>query len=113
MAKQIETKIIKETNYFKIYNRVSIEDDDYYSCIERIEVKEKNREEIRFALYKDTTRGDNRYIPRSLDVTEIQLLELIKKAIESKVFSDEFIDMLLYVNLYSLNFSKIEQIKIS
>ena len=94
MAKQIETKIIKETNYFKIYNRVSIEDDDYYSCIERIEVKEKNREEIRFALYKDTIRGDNRYIPRSLDVTEIQLLELIKKAIESKVFSDEFIDML-------------------
>lgn len=94
MAKQIETKIIKETSYCKIYNRVSIEDDDYYSCIERIEVKEKNREEIRFALYKDTIRGDNRYVPRSLDVTEIQLLELIKKAIESKVFSYEFIDML-------------------
>lgn len=92
MAKQ--TKIIKETSYCKIYNKVSIEDDDYYGCIERIEVKEKKREEIRFALYKDTVRGDNRYIPRSLDVTEIQLLELIKKAIESKVFSDEFIDML-------------------
>ena len=90
MAKQTETKIIKETSYCKIYSRVSIEDDDYYSCIERIEVKEKNREEIRFALYKDTIRGDNRYIPRSLDVTEIQLLELIKKAI----VSDEFIDML-------------------
>ena len=90
MAKQVETKIIKETSYCKIYNRVSIEDDDYYSCIERIEVKEKQREEIRFALYKDTIRGDNRYIPRSLDVTEIQLLELIKKAI----VSDEFIDML-------------------
>ena len=94
MAKQVETKIIKETSYCKIYNRVSIEDDDYYSCIERIEVKEKQREEIRFALYKDTIRGNNRYVPRSLDVTEIQLLELIKKAIESKVFSDEFIDML-------------------
>ena len=94
MTKQAESKIIKETSYCKIYNRVSIEDDDYYSCIERIEVKEKNREEIRFALYKDTIRGDNRYIARSLDVTEIQLLELIKKAIENKVFSDEFIDML-------------------
>lgn len=94
MAKQTETKIIKETSYCKIYNKVSIEDDDYYSCIERIEVKEKKREEIRFALYKDTIRGDNRYIPRSLDVTEIQLLELIKKAIQNKVFSDEFIDML-------------------
>ena len=94
MAKQIETKIIKETSYCKIYNRVSIEDDDYYSCIERIEVKSKHRDEIRFSLYKDTIRGDNRYIPRSLDVTEIQLLDLLKLAIKEKVFSDEFIDML-------------------
>ena len=94
MAKQVETKIIKETNYCKIYNRVSIEDDDYYSCIERIEVKSKQRDEIRFSLYKDTIRGDNRYIPRSLDVTEIQLLDLLKLAIKEKVFSDEFIDML-------------------
>lgn len=94
MAKQTETKIIKETSYCKIYNKVSIEDDDYYSCIERIEVKSKKRDEIRFSLYKDTIRGDNRYIPRSLDVTEIQLLELIKLAIKEKVFSDEFIDML-------------------
>ncbi|CAI3588237.1 hypothetical protein [Clostridium neonatale] len=56
-------------------------------------IKEKKREEIRFALYKDTVRGDNIYVPRSLDVTEIQLLELIKKAIEEKVFSNEFIEM--------------------
>ena len=94
MAKQTETKIIKETSYCKIYNKVSIEDGDYYSCIERIEVKEKQRQEIRFALYKDTIRGDNRYIPRSLDVTEIQLLDLLRLAIKEKVFSDEFIDML-------------------
>ena len=94
MLKKSETKVIKETNYCKIYSKVSIEDDEYNSCIERIEVKEKKREEIRFALYKDTVRGDNRYVPRSLDVTEIQLLELIKKAIKEKVFSNEFIEML-------------------
>ncbi|WP_234122560.1 hypothetical protein [Clostridium hydrogenum] len=92
MAKQ--SKIIHETSYCKVYEKVSIKDDDYYSCIERIEVKEKRRAEIRFALYKDTVRGDNRYIPRILDVTEMQLLELIKKAIQSKIFSDEFINML-------------------
>ena len=73
MAKQTEAKIIKETSYCKIYNKVSIEDDDYYSCIERIELKSKQRNEIRFSLYKDTLRGDNRYIQRSLEVTEIQL----------------------------------------
>lgn len=28
-----ETKVIKETNYCKIYNKVSIEDDEYNSCI--------------------------------------------------------------------------------
>ena len=94
MAKKSEAKVIKETNYCKIYSKVSIEDDEYNSCIERIEVKEKKREEIRFALYKDTVRGDNRYVPRSLDVTEIQLIELIKKAIKQKVFSNEFIEML-------------------
>jgi hypothetical protein len=94
MSKKNETQIIKETKYCKIYKKVTIEDDEYDSCIERIEVKEKKREEIRFALYKDTIRGDNRYVPRSLDVTEIQLIELIKKAIEEKVFSSEFIEML-------------------
>ncbi|MDU1005306.1 MAG: hypothetical protein E7A63_09555 [Clostridium butyricum] len=94
MPKKNETQIIKETKYCKIYKKVTIEDDEYNSCIERIEVKEKKREEIRFALYKDTIRGDNRYVPRSLDVTELQLLELIKKAIQEKIFSNEFIEML-------------------
>lgn len=94
MVKKNELNVLKETNYCKIYSKVSIEDDEYNSCIERIEVKEKNREEIRFALYKDTIRGSNRYVPRSLDVTELQLLELIKKAIQEKIFSNEFIEML-------------------
>ncbi|APF23002.1 hypothetical protein QUW38_18710 [Clostridium butyricum] len=84
MENKNQAKVIKETNYCKIYSKVSIEDDQYNSCIERIEVKEKQREEIRFALYKDTIRGNNRYVPRSLDVTELQLLELIKKAIQKK-----------------------------
>lgn len=84
MENKNQAKVIKETNYCKIYSKVSIEDDQYNSCIERIEVKEKQREEIRFALYKDTIRGNNRYVPRSLYVTELQLLELIKKAIQKK-----------------------------
>jgi len=54
MAKQTENKIIKETSYYKIYNKVSIEDDDYYSCIERIEAKEKQRHEIRLKLKNES-----------------------------------------------------------
>ena len=34
---------------------------------------------------------ERQFIPRSLDLTEKQLLELIRKAIEGKVFFDEFI----------------------
>lgn len=89
-----ERKIIKETKYCKIYNEVSIIDDEYYSCIEKIHVKEKMRDEIRFALYKDTFKMEHQFIPRSLDLTEQQLFELIKKAIEGKVFSEEFINLL-------------------
>lgn len=87
-------KIIKETKYCEIYNTVSIIDDEYYSCIEKIMVKTKQREEIRFALYKDTFKMEHQFIARSLDLTEQQLIELITKAIEEKVFSDKFIEML-------------------
>lgn len=52
------------------------------------------RYEIRFAVCKDTVRGDDIYVPRSLDVTELELMELIKKSIKEKVFSNEFIEML-------------------
>ena len=62
--------------------------------IEKIKVKSKDREEVRFALYKDTFKMERQFIPRSLDLTEKQLLELIRKAIEGKVFSDEFVKLL-------------------
>ncbi|HIG0357626.1 TPA: hypothetical protein ACX96U_002974 [Clostridium sporogenes] len=38
------------------------------------------RYEIRFSIYKDTIRSAERYIPCSLDVTEEQLLELVKES---------------------------------
>ncbi|EPB8168132.1 hypothetical protein [Clostridium perfringens] len=45
-------------------------------------------------VYKDTVRGGDIYFPRSLDITELELMELIKKSIKENVFSDDFIDML-------------------
>ena len=89
-----ERKVIKETKYCQVYKAVSIIDDDYYSSIEKIKVKSKNREEVRFELYKDTFKMERQFIPRCLDLTEKQLLELIRKAIEGKIFSDEFIKLL-------------------
>lgn len=94
MSKNIEKKIIKSTRYCNLLKQASLKDEDYTYCIERIFVKSKRREEIRFAVYKDNIRGDDIYVPRSLDVTELELMELIRKSIKGKVFSNEFIEML-------------------
>lgn len=88
------SKIIKSTKYCNIISQAKVDDNEYTYCIERIFIKSKRREEIRFSLYKDTVRSSNRYIPRSLDVTELELIGLIKKSIKEKVFSEEFIQML-------------------
>ena len=89
-----EEKIIKETKYCKIINQGKVGDDEYTYTIEKIYVKKLKRNEIRFCVYKATRRGNETYIPRSLDVTELELIELIKESIKNKVFSEEFITML-------------------
>ncbi|MEG2289403.1 MAG: hypothetical protein RSA29_03540 [Clostridium sp.] len=94
MSKKKEKEVIKSTKYCDLLVQASLVDEAYTYCIERIYVKSKKTEEIRFSLYKDTIKSDNRYIPRSLDVTELELIELIKSSIKGKVFSDGFIDML-------------------
>lgn len=90
----MKKKVIKSTKYCDLLLQASLNDSEYTYCIERIYVKAKKTEEIRFSLYKDTIKSDNRYIPRSLDVTELELIELIKESIREKVFSEEFIEML-------------------
>ena len=94
MVKKKEEKIIKETKYCKIINQGKVGDDDYTYTIEKIHIKALKRDEVRFCVYKSTRRGDETYIPRSLDVTELELLDLIKESIKNKVFSEEFITML-------------------
>ncbi|WP_133015178.1 hypothetical protein [Clostridium cuniculi] len=94
MSKKSEEKIIKETKYCKIINQGKVGEGEYTYSIEKIYIKELKRDEVRFCVYKATRRGDETYIPRSLDVTELELIELIKIAIGEKVFSDEFLEML-------------------
>ena len=94
MPKKIEEKIIKSTRYCNLLKQTSLKDEDYTYCIEKIFIKSMKRNEIRFSVYKDIVRGDYIYVPRSLDLTELELIELIKKSIKEKVFSDDFIEML-------------------
>ena len=93
MSKKCVEKIIKETKYCKIRNQVKVGAGECTYSIEKIYIKELKRDEVRFCVYKATRRGDETYIPRSLDVTELELIELIKKSIREKVFSEEFIEM--------------------
>lgn len=53
-------------------------DDEYTYTIEEIYIKELKRNEVGFCVYKATRRGNETYISRSLDVTELELIELIK-----------------------------------
>ena len=94
MSKKSEEKIIKETKYCKIRNQVKVGAGEYTYSIEKIYIKELQRDEVRFCVYKATRRGYETYIPRSLDVTELELIELIKESIREKVFSEGFIEML-------------------
>lgn len=94
MSKKNEEKVIKETKYCKIISQGKVGEGEYTYSIEKIYIKELKRDEVRFCVYKVTRRGDETYIPRSLDVTELELIELIKKSIREKVFSEEFIEML-------------------
>ena len=93
MSKKSEEKIIKETKYCKIISQGKVGEGEYTYSIEKIYIKELKRDEVRFCVYKVTRRGDEAYIPRSLDVRELELIELIKKSIREKVFSEEFIEM--------------------
>ena len=74
-----EENIIKETKYCKIINQGKVGEGEYTYSIEKIYIKELKRDEVRFCVYKATRRGDETYIPRSLDVTELELIELIKE----------------------------------
>lgn len=94
MARKKERDLIKSTKYCDLLRQASLIDEDYTYCIERIYVKAKKMEEIRFTLYKKTLNSGNRYIPRSLDVTEIELIKLIRSSLEGNVFSSGFIKML-------------------
>ena len=79
MSKKSEEKIIKETKYCKIKSQGKVGEGEYTYSIEKIYIKELKRDEVRFCVYKATRRGDETYIPRSLDVTELELIELIKE----------------------------------
>ena len=87
-----KTELIKDTKYCEIHNQGRYVDNNYTYCIEKIYVKKLKRFEIRFSLYKDLTGHPEKYIARSLDVTELEFISLLKDAIEKNVFTSDMLE---------------------
>jgi hypothetical protein len=85
----------KETKYCVYLKQALCKGQEYSYAIERIFVKGKEQEEIRFTFYKATKdihgKEFDKLVPRPLDVTEEELLELFKKATSDRVFSNAFL----------------------
>lgn len=87
-------KVIKTTNYCTILQQTIIDKGSYGYGIERIIVNDcDGQEEIRFMYEKDTVRGRH-LVARPLDLPEEDLLDLLSKAIDEKIFSDKFLNRL-------------------
>ncbi|MGF6950096.1 hypothetical protein QF028_002601 [Neobacillus sp. B4I6] len=81
---------IKSTQYCDLLAQGTTQEGEDISAVEKIFIKDIKREEIRFAWYKEEKNGSRRFIPRPLDLTEEELLELLKDGVNKGVFSKEF-----------------------
>ena len=88
-------KAIKETKYCSLISQSVIADEEYTYALEKIIVKPQgNREDLRFSVYKDQQRYGMKLLVRPLDLQEELFLQLLKKALEDKLFSKKFIEQL-------------------
>ena len=81
--------MIKSTKYCNLLARGMTKEGEDISAVERIFVKDLNREEIRFAWYKEKN-GTMQFRLRPLDLPENELIELIRNGVRNEVFSKEF-----------------------
>src|SRR5699024_2291618 len=94
-------KVIKTTDYCTVLQQSIIDKGTYAYGIERIIVNDGDgQEEIRRVFFKDTMKSKHQLIARTLDLPEEDLLDLMKKAIKEKLFSDKFINELKRILTY-------------
>lgn len=87
----MDNKVIKSTKYCTILQQSILDKGSYGYGIERIIVNDgSGQEEIRWVFFKDTMKRKKQLIARPLDLPEEDLLDLISKAIDDKLFSDKF-----------------------
>ncbi|MEH7748248.1 hypothetical protein V7659_25025 [Neobacillus drentensis] len=82
-------KALKTTKYCTLLAQGITQEGEDISAVEKIFIKSLNREEIRFAWYKEKS-GTRYFQPRPLDLTEDELFDLLKDGIDNGVFSEKF-----------------------
>jgi len=85
---------LRDTDYAAELARGSFSD----ARIERLRIKETNKEEIRFSWWPE-----GKMAQRPLDLPETELIELLKAGIKNQVFSDEFLTQLHTVTSDSIS----------
>ncbi|NYE08983.1 hypothetical protein F4694_005840 [Bacillus niacini] len=83
------SQVLKRTKYCNLLVQGLSQEGEDISAVERIFVKALNREEIRFAWYKEKN-GSKHFQLRPLDLTEEELLELLKDGVNKGVFTSDF-----------------------
>lgn len=93
--------VMHSTKYCDLLKQCKIdgEHDEEYFALEEIYIKDKERKELRFAYYhrmmdRSCSKRDFRLVPRCTDMTQLQFIQLIKKALETDFFSDEMVQYL-------------------
>ncbi|RRN67552.1 hypothetical protein EI200_22480 [Peribacillus simplex] len=81
--------IIKSTDYCNLLKQGKITVGNSVYAIEKIYVKEKETEEIRFAYYKKDSTGKEFFVPRPLDLEEEHLIALLKAGIDEGVLPND------------------------
>lgn len=74
---------MRDTRYAREIASASVNE----ARVERLFIKAKGQDEIRFSWWKD----GRRLMPRALDLPEAELVELLSAGIDNDVFTDRFL----------------------
>lgn len=84
-----EIIMVNDTRYCTVKKEGELNLTTYRPVIQRIRIKELDREEIRFAYYNIDGNGKEHFQPRPLDLEEEYMIQLIAEGVKNGVFSKD------------------------
>lgn len=91
--------VINSTKYCDLLKQGKVQVDDSVYAIEKIYVKEKDTEEVRFSYYKKGSDGKENFVPRPLDLEEDHLIQLLSQGIKEGVISKDVLIKALFQSI--------------